>query len=71
MKKIGPGASKILLFRSATVRQLLVEDLRGSNFFNFMQFLGNFGKSVCSRPPPLPPVELVAPPRENPESATG
>ena len=24
----------------------------GSNSFNFMQFLGNFGKIVCWRPPP-------------------
>ena len=25
---------------------------RGPNSFNFMQFLGNFGKIVCWRPPP-------------------
>ena len=25
--------------------------LRGPNSFNFMQFLGNFGKIVCWRPP--------------------
>ena len=24
---------------------------RGPNYFNFMQFLGNFGKIICWRPP--------------------
>ena len=39
----------------------------GPNSFNFMQFLGNFGKIVCWRPPG----ELAPPPRGNPGSATG
>ena len=34
--------------------------------FNFVQFLGNFGKFVCWRPPG----ELAPPPRGNPGSAT-
>ena len=38
----------------------------GPNSFNFMQFLGKFGKIVCWRPPG----ELVPPPRRNPGSAT-
>ena len=38
----------------------------GPNSFNFMQFLGNFGKIVCWRPPG----ELAPPPRGNPGSAT-
>ena len=38
----------------------------GPNSFNFMQFLGNFGKIVCWRPPG----ELASPPRGNPGSAT-
>ena len=37
----------------------------GSNSFNFVQFLGKFGKIVCWRPP-----GLVPPPRGNPGSAT-
>ena len=48
-----------------------VADLRGGvrdarppprrpNSFNFMQFLGEFGKIVCSRPPP--PLEGSRPP---------
>ena len=41
---------------------------RGPNSFNFMQFLGKFGKIVCWRPPPR---ELAPPPRGNPGSATG
>ena len=42
-------------------------DLRGGpNSFNFMQFLGKFGKIVCWRPPG----ELAPPPRGNPGSAT-
>ena len=40
----------------------------GANSFNSMQFLGNFGKIVCWRPPP--PGELAPPPRGNPGSAT-
>ena len=39
----------------------------GPNSFNFMQFLGKFGKIVCWRPPG----ELAPPPRGNPGSATG
>ena len=39
----------------------------GPNSFNFMQFLGKFGKIVCWRPPG----ELAPPPRGNPRSATG
>ena len=39
---------------------------RGPNSFNFMQFLGKFGKIVCWRPPG----ELAPPPRGNPGSAT-
>ena len=39
----------------------------GPNSFDFMQFLGNFGKIVCCRPPPG---ELAPPPRGNPGSAT-
>ena len=39
----------------------------GPNSFNFMQFLGKFGKIVCWRPPPG---ELAPPPRGNPRSAT-
>ena len=38
----------------------------GRNSFNFMQFLGKFGKIVCWRPP----WELAPPPRGNPGSAT-
>ena len=38
----------------------------GPNSFNFMQFLGKFGKIVCWRPPG----ELAPPPRGNPGSAT-
>ena len=40
----------------------------GPNSFNFMQFLGKFGKIVCWRPPS--PGELAPPPRGNPGSAT-
>ena len=40
----------------------------GPNSFNFMQFLGNFAKIVCWRPPSR---ELAPPPRGNPGSATG
>ena len=36
------------------------------NSFNFMQFLGKFGKIVCW----CPPGELAPPPRGNPGSAT-
>ena len=39
---------------------------RGPNSFNFVQFLGKFGKIVCWRPPG----ELAPPPRGNPGSAT-
>ena len=39
---------------------------RGPNSFNFMQFLGKFGKIVCWRPPG----KLAPPPRGNPGSAT-
>ena len=39
----------------------------GPNSFNFMQFLGAFGKIVCWRPLPR---ELAPPPRGNPGSAT-
>ena len=38
------------------------------NSFNFMQFLGEFGKIVCSRPPPW---RVHAPPWGNPGSVTG
>ena len=38
---------------------------RGPNSFNFMQFLGKFGKIVCWRPPG----ELAPPPQGNPRSA--
>ena len=38
----------------------------GPNSFNFMQFLGKFGKIVCCRPPG----GLALPPRRNPGSAT-
>ena len=34
---------------------LPVTDLRGPNSFNFMQFLGEFGKIICCQPPPPPP----------------
>ena len=57
---------------------LPVADLRGCardapprgcpNSFNFMQFLGKFGKIVCWRPPRG---ELAPLPRGNPGSATG
>ena len=40
--------------------------LGGPNSFNFMQFLGKYGKIVCWRPPG----ELAPPPRKNPGSAT-
>ena len=40
---------------------------RHPNSFNFMQFLGNFGKIICWRPPR----ELAPPPRGNPGSTTG
>ena len=36
------------------------------NSFNLMQFLGNFGKIICFRPP----VGLAPPPRGNLASAT-
>ena len=39
----------------------------GPNSFNFMQFLGKFGKIVRWRPPG----EMASPPRGNPGSATG
>ena len=39
----------------------------GPNSFNFMQFLGKFGKIVCWHPPG----ELVPLPWGNPGSATG
>ena len=39
----------------------------GPNSFNFMHFLGKFGKIVCWRPPPG---ELAPPPRGIPRSAT-
>ena len=38
----------------------------GPNSFNFMQFLGKFGKIVCWHPPG----ELVPPPQGNPGYAT-
>ena len=38
----------------------------GPNSFNFMQFLGKYGKIVCWRPPG----ELAPTPRGNPGSAT-
>ena len=38
----------------------------GPNCFNFMHFLGKFGKIVCW----CPPGELAPPPRGNPGSAT-
>ena len=41
--------------------------LRSPNSFNFMQFLGKFGKIVRWRPPG----ELAPLPRGNPGSATG
>ena len=41
---------------------------RRPNSFNFMQFLGEFGKIVCSRPPPLG--GFTPPPRGNPGSVT-
>ena len=34
---------------------------RHPNSFDFMQFSGNFGKIVCSRPPPPPPWRVHAP----------
>ena len=37
------------------------------NSFNFMQFLGKYGKIVCWRPPGA----LAPPPQGNPGSATG
>ena len=40
---------------------------RHPNSFNFMQFLGNFGKIMCWRPPPE---GLVSPPRGNLGSTT-
>ena len=40
---------------------------RHPNSFNFMQFLGEFGKIVCSRPPPW---RVHAPPWGNPGSVT-
>ena len=40
----------------------------GSEFFQFMQFSGKFGKIVCWHPPPG---ELAPPPRGNPGSVTG
>ena len=39
---------------------------RGPNSFNFMQFLGKYGKIVCWRPPG----ELAPPPQGNPGSVT-
>ena len=38
----------------------------GPNSFNFMQFLGKYGKIVCWQPPG----ELAPPPQRNPGSAT-
>ena len=38
------------------------------NSFNFMQFLGEFGKIACSRPPPLG--GFTPPPWGNPGSVT-
>ena len=46
---------------------------RGPSSFNFMQFLGKFGKIVCcySAPPPPPrPPRVSLPSSENPGSAT-
>ena len=43
--------------------------VRGPNCFNFIQFLGKFGKIVCSCPP-SPRGGLVSPPRGNRGSAT-
>ena len=40
-----------------------MDALGGAKFFNFMQFLGKFGKIVCRHPPHTPP-------RRNPGSAT-
>ena len=46
--------------------KILDAPLRGPNSFNFMQFLGKFGKIVCWRPPPgeLAPLpgEILDPP---------
>ena len=39
----------------------------GPNSFNFMQFLGKFGKIISFHPPG----ELAPPPGENPGSAIG
>ena len=51
---------------------ITVADLRGArggpDSFNFMQFLGKFGKIICWRSPL--PGELAPPPRGNPGSAT-
>ena len=75
MKRIGDQSGLILLRLDVNKP---VADLRrgregrppvGPNSFNFMQFLGKFGKIVCWRPPP-PPGELVPSPRGNPGSAT-
>ena len=41
------------------------------NSFNFMQFLGEFGKIVCSRPPPPLEGSRPPPPWGNPGSVTG
>ena len=42
---------------------------RGPNSFNFMQFLGKCGKSICWHP--VPPQGWHPQPRGNPGSATG
>ena len=62
----GPGGTWSLMY---LCRRLPVADLGGAsgpNSFNFMQFLGKFGKIVCWRPPQV----LSPPPRGNPGSAT-
>ena len=35
----------------ADLHSKLLDAPRGPNSFHFMQFLGNFGKNVCWRPP--------------------
>ena len=70
------NAGKFLDNFAFFAKRFAVADLRGErgtppggpNSFNFMQFLGNFGKFVCWRPPPL--WGVGAPPRGNPGSAT-
>ena len=75
MKFIGPkcpgfNAVRVLVMVLYMQMQWRIkgEGARDPNSFNFMQFLGKFGKIVCWRPPSAG--ELAPPPRGNPGSAT-